>query len=392
MSQPTLKVALVHDELVRRGGAEIVFEELIRIFPQAEVYTLYAGNKPIVDVDGKRYHVRTSFLQTLPLWFRRHPSRMLPFLLYAAERFDFSAFDIVISSSSGFAKGIITRASIPHLCYCHTPTRYLWDATHEVTKTYRAPFRFMGKVLLHFLRLADFAAAQRPNVLVANSSYTKERIRRVYRRESDVIYPPIDTAFYTPLPAVAKAMAGAALSGSVGRGTTSAPFVTLGRLTRTKYIEHAIIACEKLGLPLVVIGSGSDEKRLRTFARRHAKFLGKVSQAEVREQLRGARALLQPGIEDFGMAAAEALACGTPVIAFNEGGVKEIVRPTKDGVLYDSQQPEQLAEAIHRFLAIESTFERAALQRQAGQFSRYRFAEGMQRMVMKTLQNHHKSQ
>lgn len=380
MSEPTLKVALVHDELVRRGGAEIVFEELIRIFPQAHVYVLYASDKPFVDVDGKRYHVSTSFLQKLPLWFRRRPSRMLPFLLYAAERFDFSGYDVVISSSSGFAKGIITRASIPHICYCHTPTRYLWDATHEVAKTYWAPFRFMGKVLLHLLRLADFAAAQRPDVLVANSLYTQERIARVYRRESEVIYPPIDTSFYTALPSASAA----------GRSPT-APFVTLGRLTRTKYIEHAIMACEKLGLPLVVIGSGSDEKRLRTFAKRQTKFLGRATQEEVRERLRGARALLQPGIEDFGMAAAEALACGTPVIAFGEGGVREIVRPSQDGILYSSQQPEQLAEAIHCFLAVEQTFKPAVLHNQARQFSRSRFARNVQRLVKKSLQHQRQS-
>lgn len=380
MPKPTLKVALVHDELVRRGGAEIVFEELIRIFPQAHVYALYASDKPLVEVDGKRYRVRTSFLQQLPLWFRRHPSRMLPFLLYAAERFDFSGYDVVISSSSGFAKGIITRVSIPHICYCHTPTRYLWDATHEVAKTYWAPFRFMGKVLLHLLRLADFAAAQRPDVLVANSLYTQERIARVYRRESEVIYPPIDTSFYTPLPSASAA----------GRSST-APFVTLGRLTRTKYIEHAIMACEKLGLPLVVIGSGSDEKRLKTFAKRQTKFLGRATQEEVRERLRGARALLQPGIEDFGMAAAEALACGTPVIAFGEGGIREIVRPSKDGILYSSQQPEQLAEAIHRFLAVEHTFKPAVLHNQAEQFSRSRFARNVQRLVKKSLQHQRQS-
>lgn len=357
MSLGDLKVALVHDELVRRGGAEHVLEALLRLFPQADVYALYASNTPQMTADGKTYDIHTTFLQSFPLWFRRHPRRLVALLPHAAERLDLSNYDLVISSSSAFAKAVITRSNIPHVCYCHTPTRYLWERKEK-------GLRAFGQ---HFLRLADFAAAQRPDVYIANSRYTQQRIWRYYRRESSVVYPPIRTSFFTPLP------------------IPRLHFLAVGRLTRSKQFEQAILVCEKLGLPLRIVGVGQDYRRLKQLAGKHTTFLGKLSDDQLREQYRGARALLQPGVEDFGMAAAEALACGTPVIAIKAGGVREIVINSKLGILYREQHPELLAEALRQLLERNEPYDPATLQQAALNFSQAQFTSSVQNIIEEVL-------
>lgn len=362
-----LKVALVHDELVRRGGAELVLEELVRMYPNADIYSLYAGNIPKMTVDGKTYDIDTSSLQTWPIWFRQHPGRMLPFLPQAVEQFDLSAYDIVISSSSGFAKGIITRSNVPHLCYCHTPTRYLWDASHVITKR-PAFYQFPLKFLIHYLRMIDFTFAQRPDAYIANSQYTKNKITTYYRKDSTVVYPPIDITYFTP------------------HAQKKEYFLCVGRLTREKKFDHAISVAEKLGVQLIITGTGSDRKRLEKLAGKNTTFLGAISKEQLRDMYRGARGLIQPGIEDFGMTAAEALACGTPVIAYGEGGVREIVKDGLHGVLYAEQLPETLAEALRTFIRKEKTFDAGRLQKQAMQFSVDRFREGVAKQVEHLLQ------
>jgi glycosyltransferase involved in cell wall biosynthesis len=258
-------IALVHDELVRRGGAEIVLEELVRVFPQADVYALYSSNNPVLSVSKATYPIHTSFIQKLPIWFRQHPGRVLPLLPYAAEQLDLSDYELVISSTSGFAKGVVTRATIPHICYCHAPTRYLWDASLEVARRVGPSRRFVLKILQHYLRMADFTAAQRPNIFIANSQYTKQRLATYYRRASTVVYPPIDTQFFTPLrqarPSTEQNLA------------EQAPFfLCVGRLSATKYFDHAIAVCEKLQLPLVIIGTGQEAARLKAISGRHTKL------------------------------------------------------------------------------------------------------------------------
>ncbi|HSX25288.1 MAG TPA: glycosyltransferase, partial [Candidatus Andersenbacteria bacterium] len=313
--------------------------------------------------------IHTSSLQQWPRWFRRHPGRMLPFLPQAAEQFDLSTYDIVISSSSGFSKGVITRSTIPHLCYCHTPTRYIWDASLRVVDQ-RSFVRPILRMLFHWLRMIDFAAAQRPTAYIANSHYTQQKIKTYYQKDSSVVYPPIDTNFFTP------------------RSTSSAReyFLCVGRLTPEKKFDHAILVAEKLGLQLVIAGVGSDKSRLQKLAGKHTRFAENVSREELRDLYRNARALIQPGIEDFGMTAAEALACGTPVIAFGMGGVVEIVRNGVHGILYREQLPETLAEAIRNFIRIERAFYPENLQKQASAFSVDRFRQGIAKEVEHLLQ------
>lgn len=368
MPKGDLKVALLHDELIRRGGAELVFEELVRLFPHADIYALYAG-RPKISVDGKQRTIRTTFLQNFPSWFRRHPSRLLPLLPYAAEQIDLSPYDIVISSASGFIKGIVTRANVPHLCYCHTPTRYLWEPPH---RTAWWPARWPASALLHYLRLVDFSSAQRVDTFIANSTYTQERVLSYYRRDSTVVYPPIDTVFYHPAPIWQR---------FGGNAKKKAPFLVVGRLTPAKYFDQAVVACEKLQQPLLVVGVGPQRSRLQRLAGKHTQFIGTISRHHLRHLYRSARAVLQPGIEDFGMVAAEAQACGTPVIAYGVGGVREIVVPGESGYFYKHQRIESLAEALRQFVTSDPRIRIEQCQRQALRFATTRFHDGIKKIA-----------
>lgn len=362
MSTGEPRIALVHDELIRRGGAEAVFEELTRMFPKADVYALYAGTTKL-DFDPSHRKLFTSFIQRFPIWMRRHPSRVLPFLPLAAEKFDFSKYDLVISSASGFSKAIITRAGIPHLCYCHTPTRYVWDSSTPRLRR-AGP---LARVLLHYLRLVDYAAAQRVDTFLANSAYTQQRIEKYYRRPSRVVYPPIRNDFFVP-----------------GTGKRGDYFLVVGRLTGSKHFEQAISVCEKLRLPLKVVGVGHIEARLRHQARLHTTFVGRVSDDELKRYYQEARALLLPGVEDFGMTAAEALASGTPVIAQDAGGVREIVT-SETGMLYEGDTVEALAEGVRQFLLREHSFSPLRLADSVWKFSGQNFRDGVQNAVAKVL-------
>ena len=210
---------------------------------------------------------------------------------------------------------------------------------------------------MHYLRLADFTASQRVDVFLANSQYTQRRIDNYYRRASTVVYPPIDTSFYTP-----------------GLASKRDYFLVVGRLTAAKYYEQAVSVCEKLELPLVVVGKGYCLPRLKRLAGKYTCFTGDVSREELRDYLRGARALLQPGREDFGMAAAEALSCGTPIIALGLGGAEEVVKQNVTGILYNTPVEEVLAETMRQFLQKEKNFAAEVLQQSVLKFSRARFA------------------
>lgn len=348
------RVALVHDELTRRGGAERVLEEIIDLFPQADIFALYAGT-PRLEVNATSYAIRTTFLQKMPRWFRRHPRRLLPLLPYAAEQIDVANYDVVISSASAFAKGIVTRANIPHLCYCHTPARFLWDTHNDVIVSRRWPTRAAARLLFHALRVSDFAAAQRVDHFLANSRWTQQRIASYYRRTSEIIYPPIDTTFFTP---------------GVSGKHQPPYFLCVGRLTGAKHFEQAVTVCEKLGISLVIIGTGEERKHLEHKAGSKTKFIGQVNKETLRLYMRGAMALLQPAEEDFGMASVEALACGTPVIAYGTGGASEVISPWETGIVYDARKVEALAEAIRQFLNNREVFKTERLQRRALDFSR----------------------
>jgi glycosyltransferase involved in cell wall biosynthesis len=368
------RVAIVHDEFTRRGGAEIVVENIIRLIPQATIFALYAGQPKIV-VDGQERDINCTFLQKFPLWFRRHPRRLLLLLPHAVEQFDLATFGVVISSASGLCKGVITRVDVPHLCYCHTPTRYLWDATHDAVKLAWPGTRWLARLVFHYLRIVDYAAAQRVDFFVANSQFTQQRIATYYGRNSDVIYPPIDTAFFTPSPAENK--------NQLPRNEQY--FLCVGRCNASKKFDQVIKVMRKLNYPLVIIGRGGAQKQWRKIAGKKTRFINQVSREELRRYYRQAKALVQPGIEDFGMATAESLACGTPVIAMAEGGAKEIVRHRETGVLYEDGSEESLAEAVRMFNQLEKHFKRELLQYSVLRFNQQNWEKAMEKKIQALL-------
>ncbi len=378
-----LKVAIVHDQLTRRGGAEVVLEEIVHILPQAHIFTLFAGNNPIMKVNNQSYRLNTSYLQKFPLWFRRRQARLLPFLSHAAEQFDLSNYDLVISSSSGFAKAVITRVNIPHICYCHTPTRYLWDATHEVSADNSGLTRTPAKLIFHYLRLADYAAAQRVDYFLANSRYTQLRIQSYYRRPSEIIYPPIATEFYTPASNASKPPLGLKPHGY---------FLCVGRLNKSKHFDQAARVCAKLRLPLVIVGQGPERNHLSQLGTPGARIIDGASPQSLRDLYRSARALIQSSAEDFGMAMAESLACGVPVIALGQGGSREIVINHETGILYNTGQDEFLAEAIRQFMRIEKKLTHERLQQSVLNFNRARFKTDFIAFIAKVMDDRERQQ
>ena len=302
-----MRVALVHDYLNQAGGAEKVAEELCRLFPDAPIYTSVYDADAMPDF-WRSTEVRTTFMQRLSPSLRV-AKRLLPLYPSAFESLDLSDFDLVLSSCSTFSKGVITPPETLHVCYCHNTTRFAWMypeyVAHERLGTLQRTFL---PALVTPLRVWDYAAAQRVDHFIANSRTTARRIATYYRREARVIEPPID----------ASAFAG-------GDGSFDDYYVLLARLQSYKRLDLAVEAASTLGLPLKVIGSGPDERRLRAMAGPTVEFSGRVSDAERVRLLQRCAALIVPGREDFGLTALEAQAAGRPVIAFRAGGSLETV-------------------------------------------------------------------
>lgn len=365
-----MKVALVHDWLNQMGGAEGVLEELVRIFPEAPVYTsMYWREK--MPASYQAWDIRTTFLDRWPL-VRRHHQLFLPFYPLAFESLDLRGYDVVITNKSGFCHGVITPPATLHICYCLTPTRYLWNTweyleREQVGRTGRAiltPF-------LQFLRLWDRLAADRVDRFVAISREVQHRIARVYRRPSDIIYPPVHIERFRP-----------------ADGPHDYYFIA-SRLIPYKRIDLAVTAFNELGLPLVIAGDGRDRRRLEAMAKPNVRFLGRVSDEKLAELMAGCRAFIFPGLEDFGIAPVEALAAGRPVIAFAGGGALDTVMDGVTGVLFHAQTPEALVEAVRRMEAFgEGYFDPQELRRQAERFSAERFREEFRSYVERAYAEH----
>jgi glycosyltransferase involved in cell wall biosynthesis len=356
-SHPT-RVALVHDFLLDVRGAERVFLALCDLFPDADLFTA------VYDEDGTEgrfadRNVHSSFLQkTRPTARTFRP--LLPLYPYAIEALDLRGYDLVVSSSSAWAHGVIPDDEAVHVCYCHNPFRYAWNE-REATLATRSPLtRAALGVVFQRWRQWDWIAAQRVDTYVANSETTERRIARYFNRESEVVYPPVETARFAP--------------GHVGDA-----YVVLSELMPHKRIELAIRAFSRMRLPLVVIGNGPDARRLRRLAGPTVRFEGRVSDARAATLLAQARALVVTATEEFGIAAVEAQAAGRPVIALAEGGVRETVIEGETGVFYEEPTVEALCEAIAAFepLAVDP----AACVRNAERFDVARFRTSMKRVV-----------
>ncbi len=325
MSEP--RVALVHDWLTGMRGGEKVLEQIAALYPRAPIYTLFhfPGS---VSAAIESHPIRTSFLQRAP-GIRRGYRRYLPLFPAAIEDFDLSAFDLVISSSHCVAKGIVPPPGGYHLCYCHSPMRYAWDQQHAYFPRRRGAVARLRGLALSALRAWDAAASARVDRFVANSSFVAARIRSFYGRHADVLHPPVAIDYYTPGPPRGGDVAHA--------GERGAYALMVAALAPYKRVDVAIAACRRAGIELRIAGDGPERDRLERLAGGHARLLGRVDDQELLQLYRGARFFLQPGVEDFGIGAVEALACGTPVVAAGRGGIVDIVEDGRHGVLYDDR-------------------------------------------------------
>jgi glycosyltransferase involved in cell wall biosynthesis len=352
-----IRVAIVHYWFVGRAGGEKVVEALAEIFPQADLFSLVADRSTLAPVLQSR-KLQTSFLQHMPgaTKFHRHFLFLQPLAL---EQFDLSDYDLVISSESGPAKGVITSPKTCHVCYCHSPMRYIWEMYPEYRRGMNPVVGSVFALTAHYMRLWDYATAGRVDYFVANSKFVASRIRKYYGRESSVIYPPVEAS----------------------AGNASTPpgdyYLAVGRLVDYKRFDLAVRACTELGRKLKVIGDGPQYKNLRRIAGSTIEFLGRTGDDELRKYLASSRALLFPGEEDFGIVPVEAQSFGRPVIAYASGGVLETVRgllpdgiPVENptGVFFTEQSSLKLAEAILRFESQQDCFSPAAIRQHSLQF------------------------
>lgn len=378
-----LRVALVHDFLNQYGGAEKVLEVLCEMFPTAPIYTLLYDKEKMQEKFSNR-EIHTSFLQKLPKFFRRRFKYFLPFLPTAPESFDLREFDLVISSSGAWSKGIITRLDTMHIAYIHSPMRFVWDYNEKYLRDERKEkWGFIIRPVLSYFRIWDKLASDRPDHLIANSKYTRSRIKKYYRRESEVIYPPVLTS---------SALRGTCLpagrpSPYKGEGDKERYFLIVSRMSAYKKIDKAIEAFNKLELPLVIVGTGKEEKQLKKSAKKNIKFLGFQKDEKLPEIYENARAFIFPGVDDFGIAPVEAMMHGIPVIAIKDGGVVEIIEEGRNGEFFESSTPEVIADGVRRFCENEKKYDREYIKQSVEKFNKERFKNEMEDYIKKIISN-----
>lgn len=364
-----MRVAIVHDYLAQMGGAEKVVEVLHEMFPEAPVYTsVYVPEA--MPASFKSWDIRTSFLQRLPA-LKKTYRFALPLYPLAFESFDLRGYDLVISSSSAFAKGVITQPHTVHICYTYTPMRFGW-MTHSYLE--REEIGGLERVLLepvlYHLRLWDVVAALRVDKYVAISKVVAQRIARFYRRECDIVYPPVDTNRFKP------------------SAQKEDYYLVAARFAPYKRLDLAIEACNRLKRPLKVVGSGRQEAYLRRIAGPTVEFLGRVSDAELVQLMAHARGYIMPGQEDFGISPVEANACGCPVIAYAAGGALDTQVDGVTGVLFPEQSVESLCEALCR--AESLAFDIHVMRQYAQRFDTSVFKERIRQIIEEEMAKQHK--
>jgi len=323
-----MRVAIVHDWLNGMRGGEKVLETLLEMFPESTIFTLF-HQRGRVSPRIESHTIVTSYLDRIPGIYRIYRN-LLPLFPQAVESWDFAGYDLIISSSHAVAKGIKPRG-IPHICYCHTPMRYIWDAEDDYRMS--IPARIAFSVARKRLQRWDCESSKRAGHFIANSRFVRERIRRYYGRESDVVPPPIDTDFFTASAATPR----------------EDFYLAAGALVPYKRLDVAVRAFNLLGKRLIVAGAGPEFERLRRMAQPHVEVRGWTPSAELRRLYRTARALVYVAREDFGMVAVEAQSCGCPVIAYGVGGLTETVREGINGMFFSEQHEQDVIEAVGRF-------------------------------------------
>lgn len=360
----SMKIALVHDYLVQYGGAERVLECFTEIFPHAHIYTIMYDKKLMHGVFEDR-KIHTSFLQNFPLAKKKH--RIFPvFMTSAIEQFDFSAYDIVLSDSSSYAKGIITSPDTLHICYMHTPMRYAWDDCQKYTDDFGLP-SFIKKFVpffMNYIRIWDSVSAERVDKFVANSNFVARRIKKYYKKDSVVINPPVNVDnFYI----------------EKNKSKRGDYFLIVGRLITYKRHDIVIEAFNALGLPLKIIGRGPEMKKLKKIAKDNIEFLGRVDDKYLPQYYAECRAFVFPQEEDFGIVAIEAMAAGRPLIAYRGGDIVENMEEGKIGVFIERQTAKDVAEAVKKFSSLE--FDSDYIRSKALKFNKESFKEKISRYI-----------
>lgn len=355
-----MKIAVVHDYFIQRGGAEKLAEAIYNMFPGADLFATVALQSRMPE-SLRHVSVKTSWMQQLPL-LEKYYRLYFPLYPLAVSSLDLSEYDLVISSSSGYAKGVRANADAIHICYCHTPMRWVWSfKSYSARESFGGAVRQLLRVILRGLKAWDKDAARQPDHFIANSNVVAERIARAYQRHAEVIYPPIDVSRFAV---------------SHEEGTH---YIVLARLVSYKRIDLAVEAMSRLGRKLLVIGEGPATESLKAIAGPTVRFVGRASDEEVEDYVRTCRALIFPGEEDFGMVPLEVAAAGRPTIAFKRGGAVETVVEGRTGVFFDDQTADALVEAILRFENLQ--WDPITIRRHAENFSVPIFELSMRRFL-----------
>ncbi|MEK9167009.1 MAG: glycosyltransferase [Patescibacteria group bacterium] len=358
-----MKIAFVHDFLIRLGGAERVLKVLMDMYPDAPVYTLLYDEDKVGDIFPKE-RVITSGLQKIPRLPGMHKF-MFPFMPGAVENFDLEGFDVVLSSSSAYVHGVVTNLDTTHICYYHSPMRYAWDYTHEYLKEQNlgAIGDFFVSNMMHKVRQWDFLASDRVDVPIANSKTVQNRIRKYYRREAEIIYPPVDTQRFE------------------AHEKNEGYFLIVSNLSPYKKIDLAVELFNRLGKRLIIIGDGPEMPRLKRMAAKNVDFLGYKSDEVTKEYFENCRAFIFPGEEDFGIAPIEAMACGKPVLAYRKGGLTETVIEGETGEFFNEQTVESMEAALTQLLINEKTYNPKEIAKHAKKYSRENFEKSIKKII-----------
>lgn len=357
-----MKIAIVHDWLPFMGGAENVVTNILEVFPEAVLYTSVC-NKDRLTGKLKETEIVTTHLQKKKKEIKNH-RKLFPFMPTAMESIDLTNYDIVISSSSSVAKSVITGPDTLHICYCHTPMRYGWEFMHNYIGELSGKGAFKNKLksyLMSFMRVWDYASSARVDIYVANSVNVAKRVKKHYRREAYVIHPPVRGNMF-----------------QISEDTKEF-YLCVSRLQEYKRVDIAVKACTKMNVPLVVIGDGPEQEKLKKMAGSCVKFLGRVSDDVIREYYKTCKAFLFPGEEDYGITPLEAQASGRPVIAYGKGGVLETVIDGETGVFFKEQNVDSMIEAIKKAEKIE--FQKEKLRKHAMEFDEVVFRDKLKRFV-----------
>ena len=358
-------IGIFHENFAQSGGAERVAETMARVFPQADVLTTVKVPSRLSSFLATR-KIRTTWMQALPkldCWYRYYA----PAYPFAVRSTPTQRYSLLITSCFGFAKGLRRSPNAVHICYCHTPPRWLWRASDYAAREQWQPVvRLALHVFTHFVRRWDLFAAQQPDVFVANSTVVQERLFCYYGREATVLHPPIDVTRFQPVDVVED------------------HYLVVSRLVAYKRIDLAVEACNRLGRKLKIIGDGPDRERLKRLAGPTIEFLGRLPDEEVEWHLARCRALLFPGEEDFGLTPLEANASGRPVVAYGVGGALETVVDGQTGVLFGETTPDAMADAMLRLESL--TFDSQTLRQHASAFDAGIFAKGLRAIAFSALE------